>query len=353
MAKKTEFKVSQSKIGTFLACRKKFEYRHVQHLKRRLPPNPLVRGRIVHAMIEEQCNGKDPWKAWTAAQKEYGKLFRQEREEYGDIPREIEMLMAGYFDWYKRDPLQYYEVDGRYAEHYFQVPLVDGIILEGTMDSLAHTRDKRFWLVEHKSHKQIPKGDIKYQDIQSVIYTHVMPLVGLPKPDGVLWNYIRMKTPTVPHLLKAKKDQKAEMSKAKIDTTWTVYEAALLDAKLDPKKYADMKKQLEGKEGDFYIRQPLPVNKIIQANVLEEVKAAALEMREQLESDKPGVRTIDNQCGWCEFYELCSAELRGLDSSIIRKQRYIEDKGDRYADQKSPLTPTRHPKTQGKKQRGA
>lgn len=340
------FRISQSKYKTYLECKNKYYYRHVEKLTRRSPANPLVRGKIIHEMIEAQVNGKDPWKAWAASQKEYAKLFTQEREEYGDIPGEIEVLMSGYFDWFKRDPLIYYEVNGAYAEHFFRVPLVENIVLEGTMDSLAHTKDKRFWLVEHKSHKSLPKGDIKYSDIQSSIYTWVAPQVGLPKPDGVMWNYIRYKAPTIPEPLK-----NGEMSRAKsIDTTWAVYREALVDNNLDPKDYKDVEAMLKGKEGDFYVRVGLPINKTIQATILDEVKTTALEMRDN--AGKNRVRTIDQHCTYCEFYELCQAELRGLDADFIRKKRFKVEEKERYGDIKIALTPQTPPKTQGGKKAG-
>lgn len=336
------FRVSQSKIHTYRDCKMKYHYRHEERLRKRSPPNPLVRGKIIHEMIEAQLDGGDPWKAWAKSQKEYAKLFKQEKEEYGDIPGEIEALMGGYFQWYNKDPINYYEVNGAYSEHFFRVPLAPGIELEGTMDSLGYTKDKRFWLVEHKSHKSLPKGDIKYSDIQSAIYTWVAPQVGLPKPDGVMWNYIRYSAPKIPEVLK-----NGTMSKRAIDTTWDVYRQALVDEKLKPADYKDMEEALKGKEGDFYVRVFLPVNKTIQANILEEVKLTACEMRDS--HGKNRVRTIDQHCTYCEFYELCQAELRGLDASFIRSRRFTVEEKDRYADKKNALTPEKPPKTQGRK----
>lgn len=338
------FYTSQSKIKAWRSCKRKYYYQHVLHLVPRSPPNPLVRGTIIHSMLEEFIAGKDAWKAWGEAQKTYGKLFKQQREEYGDIPGDIEALMSSYFKWYARDPLTYYEVDGNYSEHFFQVPLTPGIIMQGTIDSAAHTRDKRFWMVEHKSHREIPRGDIKYSDIQSAIYTWIMPQVGLPKPDGVMWNYIRMKRPTVPEVLKS-----GEMSRRDIDTTWDVYEAALKAAKLDPKDYADMKSKLANKEAEFFVRQALPINKTIVETILEEATTTAREIKRKAGVDK--TRTIDRQCTYCQYYLLCQAELRGLDHKAILKHQFKTEEKDRYADKKNPLTPDRGPKTQGGKQR--
>ena len=336
------FRVSQSKLRTWRRCHRQYYYQHILKLTRRAPPNPLVRGTIIHSMIENFISGLDPWKAWAEAQKTYGKLFKQEREEYGDIPGDIEALMHAYFRWYEKDPLSYYEVDGHYAEHFFQVPLTPGIIMEGTIDSSAYSRDKRFWMVEHKSHKEIPRGDIKYSDIQSGIYTWVMPQIGLPKPDGVMWNYIRMKRPTVPEPLK-----NGEMSRRDIDTTWEVYETALKKAKLNPRDYLDMKSKLAGKEGEFFIRVALPISKVIQENLIEEAVITAREIKRKAGIDK--TRNIDRHCTYCSFYMLCQAQLRGLDDKAILKLQFKQEEKDRYADKQNALTPERFPKTQGGK----
>jgi hypothetical protein len=44
-------------------------------------------------------------------------------------------------------------------------------------------------------------------------------------------------------------------------------------------------------------------------------------------------RNMTRDCSWCSYYNLCQAELRGLDSEFVKKTQYIveekEDNGDK------------------------
>jgi hypothetical protein len=309
------FRVSQSKVKAWRECRQKYHYKHVEKLERRRRPLPLTWGTIAHSMIERFVAGRDPWPALKEAEKKYAKMFREEREEYGDIVGDLRRLFTGYFEWYKRDPIITVPIKKRMAEHPFELVIAPGITLTGKIDQLGRTRDKRQWLVEHKNHRVLPQGDINYSDIQSMSYCWVMPKVFGITPDGVAWNYIRRKGPTVPELLKS-----GELSHSSIDTFWPVYLDAIKKHKLDPKDYKDMKEKLEGKEASFFVRAYLPVNKTILNTVVSELITTATEMSK----GAPVVRTLGRHCQWCSYYNLCQAELKGLDASYIRKTEYQE-----------------------------
>jgi PD-(D/E)XK nuclease superfamily protein len=309
------YSVSQSKIKCWRECRKKFEYRYTQEIERKRIPQPLVRGRIIHNMIEAALKGKNPWDAWRAAKKLYAKLFREEQEEYGDLIGDLQRLMTGYFDWYKRDPIQPILVKGQRAEIEFEVKLMPEINLKGKIDQFGRTKDGRKWLIDHKSVKQLPEGDIVYSDIQTVLYVWA----DLTPVNGIAYNYIRAKGPTVPEVLKS-----GEMSRRAIDTLWPVYNQALIDAKLDPRDYDDMREKLRGKESEFFTRVYLPVNPHITNQLLAEARVTASEIHNHKQKDI--VRTPGRHCKWCEYYNLCNAELRGLDADYMRKKEYQEKK---------------------------
>jgi hypothetical protein len=64
-------------------------------------------------MLEDHIEGKDPWKSFKKAVKKHGKMFKEEIEEFGDLPHQIEVLMQGYFNYYKPDPLKYIKHKGK------------------------------------------------------------------------------------------------------------------------------------------------------------------------------------------------------------------------------------------------
>lgn len=318
-----KFVVHQSHMKCWRRCRQQYHYQYVLRLRKKRLGAPLKRGTAVHKMIEDHIEGKDPWKSFEEFKRTNQKLFASEREFYGEIEWEIRVLMEGYFAWWKKDPLIYTSPKGskKKAEHKFAYDLTPSIVVEGKIDACATDRREQNWLVDHKTHKQIPQGEIKYGDLQSVIYTEAMPALGFPRPDGVLWNYIRWKAPTRPNLLK-----NGTLSRGNIDTTWTVYKAEILAHGLKPADYQDMKEKLEGKEDDFYVRHHLPINRHMVDRLLEEARWTAREMKRKAGREQS--RTIDRHCSWCEYGNLCRAELMGLDSTWIKEHDFETQEHD-------------------------
>lgn len=308
------FEVHQSSIKCYRTCRQMYHYRYHESLQRKRRPNPLVRGTIVHRMVELAQHSQDPFIALKEAEKKYGRLFAEEKEEYGDLIGDIRRLMSGYFTWYEHDPLKPIKVKGKLAvELPFLVPLAPGIVLGGKIDRVAASRDKRRWLEDTKSHKTLPEGDMNYSDIQTALYQWALEKAHGIAIDGIAWNYIRYKPPAIPEKLAS-----GELTRRNIDTTWSVYLAEIKHQKLDPSDYEDMRDKLKGKEGTFFVRSYLPTNPKIIANIVEEATITAVEMKQGLSP----VRTIGRHCDWCEYRGLCQAELRGLDAAAVRRLDY-------------------------------
>lgn len=314
------YKVSQSKMRLWRTCRKAYNYKYVQEIEPRRPKAPLVRGRIIHEMIEMMIEGKNPWKVLAEYEKQYKKLFAEQREMYGDLIGDIKRTMTWYFVWWNADPIKYlaHPATKKHSEHEFEVAIGD-VLFTGKVDSLGMTRDKRVWLVEHKSMRTFPADDFRYTDLQSALYTRFLERTwkGL-HIDGVAWNYIRTKPPQVPELLKS-----GELTKRDIDTIWPVYLEAVKGHKLDPNDYKDMQRKLVDKESSFFKRVYLPVNRSIVDNLYNETVATAHEMAELHDEPQMHTRNMTPMCSkQCEYYNLCQAELRGLDSDWIRKKEF-------------------------------
>jgi hypothetical protein len=280
-------------------------------------------------MIEAKAKGEDPWEVFDKFIEENNKVFKEE-EEYFGIEEMISDIMEGYFAYYRNDDLKPVTIkkdsEVRYAEHSFLVPLIEeeNIYFGGIIDMIVSDSKDRVWLMDHKTHKTLPKGDLSYLNIQSNLYAWAMnQLKELPNPAGMVWNYIRWKQPSKPQLLK-----NGSLSKSsKIDTTWDIYKKAIREAGLDIKDYEDMKEALEGKEEDFYVRHYLPFNKHVQNAIVEDAKSTALEIK--YKAGKLKDRNITRDCSWCEFYPLCQAELKGLDTSTILKFDFKEKDSDK------------------------
>lgn len=268
-------------------------------------------------MIEFHIEGKPIDKAIEyIVKEERPHVFSAEVDEFDQIITDARTIMEAYFDFWRGQKLRYIPVAGRRTEHEFEYDIGDGILLEGIIDCVPETPDKRRWIGEHKSHKVIPTEDVRMREIQPMLYSWAgSRALGIKNIVGVMWDYIRSKSPTVPEPLKD-----GSLSKRKIDTLPSVFLNEIKRLGLDPAHYSDKLGELDDRLSTWFKRVFMPINKDAMAQLVEETKVTGREMIRKAGVDK--TRSISKDCSWCDYERLCHAELFGLDADSIRQREY-------------------------------
>jgi|ERR1700747_1932513 len=312
--------ISFSKAKLWKKCKMAFNYKYVQKLEKRKKALPLMMGTAIHSVIEEYREGRDPQVPMDQFKKDFNKLFNEEKAELGDLPTELQGIMETYFSHYANDGLSYpVRRWGIQSEIPIKFYLDNFTQFIGYVDAFPQDSEGRDWVLDHKSCKSIPDEASRFGDTQLVLYVELLPQLGYPKPVGVIWDYLRKKPPTIPETLKS-----GELSRAKkIDTTYKVY-METVDRVLGPDKrpeYEEFAQTLKGREEKFLRRIYLPnPNRDMINTVVQDIVTTAKEIR--LFAPTSTVRSQTRDCSWCGYYNLCQAELRGLDSDFIRKADY-------------------------------
>lgn len=317
--------ISFSKARSWRRCHKQYDYRYNQRLMKRKLPVPMFRGRIIGECLDALAEGT----SWSAVldkyAKEYKRLFDEEKEEYGDLIGDVRSIVARYLQLYQDEKYSYVVgPHGKPYEHPVEVDMGDGITFVGYIDKIARDEKGRKWIMDHKSHKNLPDEDARFSDLQLSFYVGMAPQAGYGEMAGVIWDYIRTKPPAIPEQLK-----NGSLSKRQnIDTTYEVYLDTIKAHALDPKDYEDILATLKEKPNDFFRRVKLPSpNKAMIDNITKDLKHTAFEIRELGEVDQ--VRTMTRDCKMCTYYLLCQTELRGMDAEFIRKTEYtVKEKVD-------------------------
>lgn len=313
-------KYSFSRIKLWRKCQQAHHYKYYQGLEKIKKGLPLIIGSAIHAAIEEHTEGRDYKVPMAQFKKDFNKLFYEEQAELGDLPTELDGIMENYFRYYADDGLTYpVRRRGIRSELPVIVDLDNYTRFVGYVDAFPQDAEGRNWVMDTKTCKTIPDESARFADYQLVTYCWLLPLLGYPKPDGVIWNYVKKKSPTVPELLK-----KGTLSKAaKIDTTYEVYMSTvdrLLGSEKRP-EYEEFAQTLKGRENKFFRRVYLPSpNKAMIDNVVKDLLSSIKEIREK--GPTSTVRSMTKDCSWCSYYNLCQAEVRGLDSEFIKKSDY-------------------------------
>lgn len=299
---------SQSKIKTWRRCQKSYDYKYQQGLVRRAAPVALLRGTTIHAMLESNIKGED-WKVPLQEYREvHSKLWTEEAEGY-PTPEELESLYLRYQAHWANDGLDY----GGRAEIEIRAER-DGMIFMGIVDALPDDQHGRRWLCDHKTHKVLPDEATRFSDIQTVLYYWSMREMG-QVPDGILWDYLRTKPPAIPEQLKS-----GGLSKRKnMDTDADTYLAEITRLGLKEEDYKDILAIVAKNTFFKRVYLPKPSETLIQS-VVGDFFHTADEIRRH--EGKHFCRNMTRDCKSCTYYQVCSAEVRGVDSSFIRAQMF-------------------------------
>ena len=197
--------INQSRVAAWRSCRQRYAYKYDDGIIPKRTPRPFMFGTIVHQVLQAGIDAGDDnagFKLLEAINLKQGRMFREEREYYGEILSDITVIMDEYYDYWPKRDLQFVELEqGKHSEYTFQLEL-KRFIVEGTLDGIARTPNGRTWLVEHKTHSDLPSEDHRWRNLQSSVYlTAIQQLQLVKKVNGVLWNYISSKPPTVPQYL--------------------------------------------------------------------------------------------------------------------------------------------------------
>lgn len=317
--------VSYTEVDTFRRCAKRWDYKYRQRLKRIKKHVRLLRGEIIHEMLNAHVKGKlykgyvgnDPWDVLAGYEDKYAAYFEEEKEEFGDIPGDCGLIFEGYLRKWRRDTLKYES-----SEEAVFLDLPNGLRFIGYIDKVALDEQGRRFIVDHKFVANIPTGNDRFSELQLLLYVWARrQSVPGETIDGVIWDYGRSKVPTKPEVLKA-----GGLSKRKnLDCDPHTYLRTIAEHNLNPADYQDMLAHLEGKEDSFFERVilPAPTEEMI-AEVVDDFMQSSDEIKAK-GAKKRCARTMNQfNCSGCDFRPLCEAEVRGHNAEPIRKAEYLE-----------------------------
>lgn len=314
----TELILSNSRLNTAHRCWNLYRYKYVMGLKKKQRSLPLERGSWIHELLMVDADGED----WKVRHKlltaKFRNLWQEDRDELGDLPTECARIFLNYKRHYRSDRDRYVVVDTELDE---TVTLPNGVQLRIIIDRVVEdTIDGGLWLWDHKTRANFENIDSMMLDPQLTLYFAGAEILGYQPVRGVMYDEIRTKAPTVPALLK-----NGSLSKAKnIDTDVFTYMSEIRRQELDPADYADILAIVANKSKDKFLRRtPLPKDPPVLRQVVREAMATGQQMLD-CERRDAYPRCHDKSCNWCDYKDLCLAELYGGDITPLINMNYTD-----------------------------
>jgi hypothetical protein len=202
---------TQSMIRAFRSCPREALYKYVERLVPKTVRKPLTRGKWMHALLEvyyralaetgdvEHADAawKEEHRRWTSS---YSKLFDEEKEMLGDLPREMSQLMSSYL-WHYGDPAYsdwWWNVHE--TELTVEAELPNGHLFRCRLDLLEED-EFGLWVWDHKTHRREPDWEKRMLDEQGPLYIWACRQAGIPV-RGFGWNYLVTESISWPKVIK-------------------------------------------------------------------------------------------------------------------------------------------------------
>lgn len=309
-------RISNSKANTYRRCAKQFHYKYVDKLEKKTKAIQLKRGSWLHELMEWHYTGRD----WREVHAEYTAgfmlLFEEEREEYGDLPGDVERLFTSYLQNYHKEDRSLNIVDSEVNEI---ITLPNGDEFNMIIDLVVEEADGGLWLWDHKTVKDFMPPDFMVIDSQLARYFWGAEHLGYKKLRGVMFNELITKAPTLPKFLEP--SQRLEMRQNIVCDVYSYYRE-IKRRELDPAPYKNFLRMLKSRNDRWFRRTPLPRDTQLMNRQMEELMWTADEIKIAAALNRYP-RTPKKDCRWdCDFLDLCQIQLQGGDISHAVKLRY-------------------------------
>jgi len=320
LTKDGQINISQSKIKAWRQCRRQYHWKFVELIQKKMRKRPFMFGGIVHQICEAEFEREDWEEVLSQIELDNKKLFRKEREMYGNIIEDIRDIMTDYFDYWDGHPsaVKPLKHDGRRSEFEFRIELADDLWFTGRIDSVVKSKGMR-WVMEHKTFSRMPSEDERWRSVQAAVYFRALEEMGFPPIDGVLWDYISSKAPNVPGELTAT----GKVSQKKLDTVPSRITRWIKENGHSKKEFAKLLESSKANLPNRFIRLFSPVKRPVVDMIWEDFVDTAREVQEFHGRKKD--MNIGRHCTWCDYQPLCKAMMTGADVDWLIEREFEQE----------------------------
>jgi len=208
----------------------------------------------------------------------------------------------------------------------FEIPRYDHpyqCIFAGTNDGLIKDTQGRYWLLEHKTTRELTTGRKNgwrslWYDMQAVAYVwaaHQSDQFVKTRPKGVMFNMLRKKVPQVPTW-----NKNGTLSRAALDTTYETMYECLVGMGEPVELYKSELDALLGAPNSFFERIWVPVD-LSRIVVFESYLMSMA--RDMISADiYPSPGPLGWNCNNCSFTEPCMISMSGKGVEGLLKANY-------------------------------
>ena len=197
----------------------------------------------------------------------------------------------------------------------------------GKLDWVARNNETGMaWVIDFKTRKSFDSEDALQYDYQLSSYQHQAQPLFEERFAGSMMYQIKSSVPEA-RVLKSGKPSKDKGQPC----DWETYHDAVLSMGLPAHEYADMEHKLPKFQSEIWLTR----SKHELAEIWKQVEVGAGQVVDALHG-KTALRVLNSRiCGWCDYRDVCMAELKGHDAESIISELYTEKTYDEQPTQQN------------------
>ena len=306
--------ISYSRFSLYLRCPYAHYLRYVERISSNAPCRPLHFGSDFHKLLEVRTDKAKIRQEWQRMRDEYYEMPAKWQEELGEnYPEDLKIVFSDYMQKWKGTPKP------TKTEQAFNIPLEpfgSDIIFTGVIDELYEYEDG-IDIGEHKTFSRTPDLNTLVMNAQKSLYCKAAQLLWGKLPIKVRWDYITSTPAEYPIWLE--KSGRFSTAKSEKITVRSWQRACKERGITDP----DIIKQGEiyaGNDNNYFFRVEQDVYPEMVEDVFDGFTYTCKDIVKQGHTNK--TKNLTKDCSWCEFRDICMAELSGGDRNYVISENF-------------------------------
>lgn len=310
--------VSHSRVQTYLSCPYAHYLRYIEGIIKKGKSRPLSFGSDFHKLLELRSDKKALQKAFENIKEAYYDLDPASQEELGeDYIEDIKQIFVDYMRFYKGAPLP------DKTEMPFEIPIgkYNGEIVafNGVIDEIYET-ENGLTIGEHKTFSRKPDRVFIAMNTQKCMYAKAVQLLTGSLPREVMWDYIKSSPAQEPIWL----EKSGKFSEAKNNniTEYSWLRACKEKGITDKDILVKGKSLYGGNIHGFFFR----LTEEYLPQMVEDIFQGFLYTTKEIvrNGEKNKTKHTGQGCSWCEYKDICYAELTGGNVEYVKQRDYKE-----------------------------
>ena len=310
--------ISHSRVQTYLGCPYAHYLRYVEKIIKRGKTRPLSFGSDFHKLLELRSSKRKVKAAFEEIKEAYYDLDSNSQTDLGDdYLQDLQEIFTDYMKLYKQAPIP------DQTETKFEIPIGkyhgEVVAFVGVIDEL-YRKEAGLVIGEHKTFSRKPDMVSVVMNTQKCLYAKAVQLLTGSLPHEVMWDYIKSSPAQEPVWLE--KSNRFSEAKNNNITTYSWLRACKKRGIQDPEVISKGKDLYDGNIYNFFFRYTEDYVPEMIEDIYDGFKYTAIDIVKHGEKNK--TRHTGQGCSWCEYKDICYAELTGGNAEYIRQKDYVE-----------------------------